>query len=83
MMNNGSISDNTARHGGGVHVSGGTFTMGGGTIHGKGAGTGLANTAPSGASLSIANAACIAKYGSFSDILDSGLATDETLVGRE
>jgi uncharacterized repeat protein (TIGR02543 family) len=68
---------------GGVPVSGGTFTMGGGTIYGRGAGAELANTAKSGASLAVKDASIIAKYDDFSDILDSGFATDKALVGWE
>jgi hypothetical protein len=88
-MSGGSISGNTASSsavspygGGGVRVSDGTFTMSGGTIYGRGAGTGLANTGSPGASLSKATAS-IAKYGNGSDILGSGLTTDETLAGHD
>jgi uncharacterized repeat protein (TIGR02543 family) len=94
-MNGGVISDNTTvssafgfhrdGNGGGVYVDSGTFMLGGGTIYGKGAGAGRANRtgAVTGASLAIKDTAAIAKYGNFGDILESGLATDETLVGKE
>jgi hypothetical protein len=85
-LRGGTISDNTASgNGGGVHVGSGTFWMSGGTVHGRGAGAGLENRtgAGTGASLAIKDTAAIAKYGNFGDILESGLATDETLVGRE
>jgi parallel beta-helix repeat protein len=82
-MSGGAISGNKARDdGGGVYVAGGTFTMGGGTVYGKGAKAG-SNTAKSGASLALKDSAAIAKYGNFDDILESGLATDATLVGHE
>jgi hypothetical protein len=81
-MNAGTISGNTATKGGGVYV-GGTFTMKGGTVYGSGAGTGLANTAPSGgASLALSSASIEARYGNYYDIIAGGLATDETLVGH-
>jgi hypothetical protein len=83
-MGGGTISGNTASgSGGGVRVDSGTFWLRGGTVYGRGAGTGLANTAPSGASLSIQDTASIAKYGSGGDIIESGLATDATLVGHD
>jgi hypothetical protein len=82
-MNAGTISDNGASYGGGVYFSSGTFAMRGGTIYGRGAGTGLANTAPYGASLYLNDASVTAKYGNYSDIIESGLATDETLVGHD
>jgi hypothetical protein len=64
-----------------VYVNSGTFWLMGGTIYGRG--TGLANTGLAGASLSLEDTASIAKYGNGSDILESGLATDETLVGHD
>jgi uncharacterized repeat protein (TIGR02543 family) len=76
-MGSGTISGNDRL---GVYVSSGTFWMSGGTIYGRGAGTGLAHTY---ASLAIKDTASIAKYGNFSDILESGLTTDETLVGHD
>jgi hypothetical protein len=84
-MSGGTISGNTATsaNGGGVYVDGGTFTMKGGTIYGREAGTGLANTGSPGASLSIENTGATARYGNGSNILESGLATDETLVGHD
>jgi uncharacterized repeat protein (TIGR02543 family) len=83
-MGGGTISSNTASgSGGGVRINGGTFWLMGGTVYGRGAGTGLANTASSGASLSIKDTTAIAKYGNFSDIIESGLATDATLVGHD
>jgi hypothetical protein len=84
-ISGGTVGGNTVDGGGGggVYVSRGTFTMSGGTIYGRGAGTKLANTGSPGAALSLYDTASIAKYGNFSDILDSGLATDETLVGHE
>jgi len=83
-MGGGAISGNTAERdvGGGVYVEGNTLMLGGGTVYGKGAGAN-ANAAPTGASLAIKDSAAIAKYGNFGDILESGLATDETLVGKE
>jgi hypothetical protein len=85
-MSGGTISGNTASssNSGGVYViSGSTFSMRGGTIYGREAGAGLANTGSPGASLALEGAVAIAKYGSGSDILESGLATDETLVGHD
>jgi hypothetical protein len=76
-----SIIPSSSSYGGGVYVSG-TFTMGGGTIYGREAGTGLVNTASVGASLSRKDTASIAKYGNSSNIIESGLATNETLVGH-
>jgi parallel beta-helix repeat protein len=83
-MDGGTISGNTASSsGGGVYVaSSGTFTMGGGTVYGSGAGTGLPNTATSGASLAVEDATATAKYGNFYDLIANGLYTDETLVGH-
>jgi hypothetical protein len=52
-------------------------------LHGSGAGTGLANTASSGASLVIKDTASIARYGNFNDIIESGLTTDATLTGHD
>jgi hypothetical protein len=66
-----------------VYVSGGTFTMSGGIVYGKAAGTGLANTGSPGASVAIRSAASLAQYGSGGTILASGLATDETLAGHD
>jgi hypothetical protein len=83
-MSDGAISSNTASSsGGGVRVADGTFWLRGGTVYGRGAGTGLANTATFGASLSIQDTAAIAKYGSGGDIIESGLATDATLTGHD
>jgi hypothetical protein len=84
-MSGGTISGNTASsgNGGGVHIDVGTFWLMGGTVYGKGAETGLANIAKSGASLSIKDAALIVKYGDGSDIIESGLVTDETLNGHD
>jgi hypothetical protein len=83
-MSDGAISGNKADDtGGGVRVDSGIFWLMSGTVHGKGAGIGLANTAPSGASLSIQDSASIAKYGSGGDILENGLDTDATLVGHD
>jgi hypothetical protein len=87
-MNSGTISGNMAGgggysgNGGGVYVEGGEFWLNGGTVYGKGAGTGLANTASSGASLALSHASITAKYGNFDDIIESGAATDATLVGH-
>jgi hypothetical protein len=84
-MSGGTISGNSAASGSGIGggvFTNGTFTMSGGAIYGKGAGTGLANTASLfGASLCCSNA--IAKYGNGSNIIASGLYTDETLVGHK
>jgi parallel beta-helix repeat protein len=84
-MSGGTVSGNTASSsGGGVYIyNGTTFTMKGGTVYGSGAGTGLANTGTPGASLSLGGASAMAKYGNFDDIIESGLATDETLVGHD
>jgi uncharacterized repeat protein (TIGR02543 family) len=83
-MSGGNISGNTASDGGGVYVDSGTFWLRDGTVYGSEAGTGLANTAKSGASLAIKDTAtCIAKYGSGGDIIESGLATDATLTGHD
>jgi hypothetical protein len=57
--------------------------MGGGTIRGSEAETGLANTASFGASLFLSNADSTAEYGDGSAILESGLVTDETLYGHD
>ncbi|MDR3325003.1 MAG: hypothetical protein LBS82_03305, partial [Spirochaetaceae bacterium] len=83
-MNGGAISGNTASNGGGVAVNSdrytsGTFTMRGGTVYGSGAGGGLANTAPYGASLYNSGTAT---YGNGSNIIASGNATDATLAGH-
>jgi hypothetical protein len=74
------VSGNTASSGGGVGIYIGEFTMNGGTIYGSDAGSGLANTAETGASLYNVGTA---KYGDGSDIIASGDGTDDTLVGHE
>jgi hypothetical protein len=65
-----------------VYVPGGRFTMKGGTVYGSGAGEGLANTAPTGAALALGDTSGVARYGNSNNIIESGLTTDETLVGH-
>jgi hypothetical protein len=54
-----------------------------GTVYGSGADTGLKNTATTGAALALGGTSVLAKYGDGSNIIASGLATNETLVGHE
>jgi hypothetical protein len=84
-MNGGTISGNNVSdatgRGGGVYLAS-TFIMAGGTIYGSGAGTPLANTASTGASLARDPVSTVVTYGNNISILSgTDMSTNSTIYG--